>query len=218
MLGFTTARYGKPCLTWPACTSSNSCTVPSAWRCGFTSAHAPGGWHIGASNHHVQTTLFIFFTTPEKCVFTCVLYGLKVCPYPLPLKDTFFEGVGTHIYASVGHRALAAIWGEIASVSCTPFISPWLGSKRSFSPMFSQLVKTVRENEPQVFIPGAQSPLARCRAQLRSFSFGQSLASPTTYAVACLSPTGSGKDRRPCAPAMDAGSWAGGRSDPSSRV
>jgi hypothetical protein len=34
-----------------------------------------------------------------------------------------------------------------------------LGSKRSFSPMFSQLVKTVRENEPQVFIPGAQSPL-----------------------------------------------------------
>ena len=66
--------------------------------------------------------------------------------------------------------------------------------------MFSQLVKTVRENEPQVFIPGAQSPVARCRAQLHSFPFGQSLASPTAYAVACLSPTGSGKDRRPKPP------------------
>jgi hypothetical protein len=202
----------------PACASSRSRTVPSAWRCGSASAYAPGGLHIGAYDHSVQSIPFTFYTTSAKCVFTCVLYALKVCPYLCLLMDTLFDVVGTQFNASVGHRPLAAIWGENATVSCTPFNSPWLGSKRSFSPMFSQLVKTVHENEPQVFIPGAQSPVARCRAQLRSLVTRWSLASPTAYAIACLSPTVSGKDRRPCAPAMDAGSWAGGRSDPTCRV
>ena len=82
--------------------------------------------------------------------------------------------------------------------------------------MFSQLVKTVRENEPQVFIPGAQSPLARCRAQLRSFPCGQSLASPTPYAIARF-PQPCREKQATQDPAMDAGSWAGRRAAPTRR-
>ena len=70
-------------------------TEPVVWRCGSASAHALGSSHIGRYDQYVHTIPFTFFTRPEKCVFTCVLYGLKVCPYPLPLKDTVFEGVRT---------------------------------------------------------------------------------------------------------------------------
>ena len=108
--------------------------------------------------------------------------------------------MGHTLYASVGHRALAAIWGEVTTVSCTPCISPCLGSKRSFSPKFSQLVKTVRENKPQIFIPGAQSPVVPQSGSAALLFLWSLACEPDCLRRRLPFPKVLGKDRRPKPP------------------
>jgi hypothetical protein len=61
---------------------------------GSASAHVPD-FYIGSSNHYCSDHAFHIFHSTLNCVLTCVLSGLKLCPCPCILMDTFTGLFGT---------------------------------------------------------------------------------------------------------------------------